>query len=107
MGVFVGFGVCVGCKVGVWVAVGPVVSVGCRVGVWVAVGWFMVGEAGDVGEAREVCWADWVIAARVKATLVARRPFSGVVPPPCGRLQAVRRRMSNAETARREEFGFI
>jgi hypothetical protein len=89
------------------VGLDPAVSVGVRVGVWVVVGCTKVEEDGDVGEAKGVCCTDGVDAARVKATLVATVPVSVPVPPACGMLQAVRRMISNIETARRGKINII
>jgi hypothetical protein len=83
--------------------VGPVVAVWLWVGIW-GVGCTPVGEPGEV---KGVCGADWVNAARVKATLVAMVPESGSVTPPCGMLQAARMITNNKKTARREKIDFI
>jgi len=74
------------------------------VGIWVFVGFTEVGVA---GEASGVCCTDWVNAAKVEAILVATVPVSVTVTPPCGKLQAARRMMSNSETTRRGKIGFI
>jgi hypothetical protein len=74
------------------------------VGVWEFVG---CTKDGEKGEAKAVCCADWVIAARVKATLVASVPLSGPVKPIFGMLHAVRRLIRKMENARRGILGFI